>query len=123
MTESNSTSTDHEWTEPDDLERYVATLSETEKSEVAAAEVAIDIAILLHRAREQRGLSQAAAAAQTGFAQQAVSRMERPRTNVQIATLQRYLGALGYEVEIRIKEPSTGEVAGSVSLPPHSSAA
>jgi hypothetical protein len=37
----------------DDLEAYVATFSEKERQELAAAELALDIAILWHRARDQ----------------------------------------------------------------------
>jgi DNA-binding XRE family transcriptional regulator len=107
-------------TEPrDDLDAYLSTLDDTEHGEIAAAEAAIDIAVLLYRAREHRGLSQSAAAARTGLAQQAISRIERPNTNVQLATLQKYLGALGYDIEIVIKEPDTGEIAARTTIPAH----
>ncbi len=62
----------------DDLAAYVATFTEEERRGLEAAEAAIDIAILLHRARESRGLSQAAAAHLAGLQQQAISRFERP---------------------------------------------
>jgi transcriptional regulator with XRE-family HTH domain len=58
--------------------------------------VASDIAILLHNAREERGLSQEAAARLAGLQQQAVSRLERPGAKPQIATIRKYLAALGY---------------------------
>lgn len=102
----------------DDLDAYLATLDEDERAEVAAAAAAIDIAVLLYRAREHRGLSQAAAAERAGLLQQAVSRFERPHANVQLSTLQRYLRALGYVVEITVRDPGTGEVAAQLSLPP-----
>ncbi|HEY7035209.1 MAG TPA: XRE family transcriptional regulator [Thermomicrobiales bacterium] len=104
----------------DDLDAYLATLDDEERAEVATAEATIDIAVLLHRAREHRGLSQSAAAARTGFAQHAISRIERPNSNVQLATLQRYLGALGYDIEIVVREPDTGEVAARTTIPAHS---
>jgi hypothetical protein len=37
-----------------------------------------------------------------------------------LATLQRYLGALGYDIEIVVREPDTGEVAARTTIPPHS---
>ena len=102
----------------DDLDPYIASLTAAEREELASAEAAIDLAVLLHRARERRGLSQAEAAARLGLAQQAVSRIERSHANVQVRTLQRYLGALGYALEITVREPDTGEVVGSVCLTP-----
>jgi DNA-binding XRE family transcriptional regulator len=101
----------------DDLSAYVATLDESERSDVAAAEAAIDIAVLLYRARAYRGLTQTAAAQRAGLLQQAVSRFERPNANVQLSTVQHYLSALGYVVDISVRDPETGEIAAHVSLP------
>lgn len=101
----------------DDLSRYVATFSDTERMELTAAGAAVDLAVLLHDARVQRGLTQAAAAQRSGFAQQAISRFERPGANVQIATLQRYLNALGYDLEVAIRDQGSGEHAGHVAFP------
>jgi len=103
--------------EPDDIECYVASFDEQERRDLAAAEAAIDIAILLHRARERRGLSQTAAAELAGLRQQAVSRFERPAANPQLDTIRAYLNALGYALEIRAVDATTGEVAVSVALP------
>src|ERR687895_23333 len=104
--------------EPDDLDAYLATLSEEERTEIAIAGAAIDLAILLHRAREARGLTQAAAAARTGLTKQAVSRFEQPPTNPRVVSLRRYLGALGYEIELSVRDPSTGRVVGTLTFPP-----
>src|SRR5215213_6709806 len=41
----------------DDVEAYISTFDDDERRDLAAAEAAIDIAILLHRARRLRGLS------------------------------------------------------------------
>src|SRR5687767_15301088 len=103
----------------DDLDAYIATLTATERDDLATADAAIDLAVLLYRARERRGLSQAAAAARAGLAQQAVSRLERPQANVQVRTLQRYLAALGFALEVTVREQDTGEVTGSVCLKPN----
>ena len=71
----------------DDIDAYVSTFDEAERNDLAAAEAAIDIAILLHRARERRGLSQSAAARVAGLQQQAISRFERPSANPQLETI------------------------------------
>ncbi len=102
----------------DDIDAYVATFDEEERHELAAAEAAIDIALLLYRARERRGLSQAAAAELAGLHQQAVSRFEHPNANPQLATVQAYLGALGYALELKAIDPQTGEAMAEVVLPP-----
>jgi DNA-binding phage protein len=102
----------------DDIEAYVSTFDEEERNDLAAAEAAIDIAILLHRARERRGLSQAAAARQAGLQQQAVSRFESPSANPQLDTVRTYLNALGYGVQLNVIDLETGEAAFSLQLPP-----
>ncbi|MDP9364847.1 MAG: helix-turn-helix domain-containing protein [Chloroflexota bacterium] len=104
--------------ELDDIDAHVATFDEAERRDLAAAEAAIDIAILLHRARERRGLSQTMAAKLAGLQQQAVSRFEQPAANPRLDTVQAYLGALGYGVEIRAIDLETGEPAATAILPP-----
>ena len=104
--------------EPDDLDAYVATFDERERRDLTAAEAAIDIAILLFRARERRGLTQTAAAQLAGLQQQAVSRFEHPTANPQLASVQAYLGALGYALELKAIDVETGEVAAEVMIPP-----
>lgn len=104
--------------EDDDLEVYLATLSDGEREEIEIAGVAIDLAVLLYHARAARGLTQSAAAKRAGLAQQAVSRFERPSANIRLDTLQRYLSALGYIVEITVKDAESNEVAARMSLAP-----
>ena len=106
--------------EPDDIETYVATFDEDEQRDLAAAEAAIDIAILLNRARRRRGLSQTAAAELAGLKQQAISRFESPDANPTLETVQAYLGALGYSLELKAVDAETGEVAAAIVLPPAS---
>src|SRR4051794_15994886 len=98
----------------DDIDAYVSNFDEAERTDLAAAEAAIDIAILLHRARERRGLSQAAAARQAGLQQQAISRLERPSANPQLDTVRAYLSALGYGVQLNVIDLETGEAAFSL---------
>lgn len=102
----------------DDLDAYVETFDEQERRELADAEAAIDIAILLHRARERRGLSQTAAARLAGLQQQAVSRLECPSANPRLESIQAYLGALGYALELKAVDAATGEVAAGITLAP-----
>lgn len=104
--------------EPDDIEAYIGTFGAREQQDLAAADAAIDIAILLYRAREHRGLSQSAAAELAGLHQQAVSRFERPGTNPKLETVQAYLGALGYALELKAIDVETAEVAADVTLLP-----
>jgi DNA-binding XRE family transcriptional regulator len=111
------TSNQRESSAPDDIEAYIAPFDEREQHELAAAEAAIDIAILLYRVRERRGLSQAAAAELAGLHQQTISRFERPSANPKLETVQAYLGALGYALELKAIDVETGEVAAGVTLP------
>jgi DNA-binding phage protein len=104
--------------QPDDIEAYVATFNEEEQLALAAAEAAIDIAILLNRARQRRGLTQQAAADLAGLHQQAVSRFESPDANPRLDSIQTYLGALGFRLEMNIVDITTGEVAASTALAP-----
>ena len=92
---------------PDDIDAYVATFDAEERRRLAAAEAAVDLAILLHRARERLGLSQ-----------QAVSRFEQPGANPQPASIRAYLGALGYGLASRAVDLETGETAAETPVPP-----
>ena len=102
----------------DDLDAYIAQYDERERGELVAASRAIDVAVLLHHAREGRGVTQKALAARVGLSPQAISKLEQPQHNLTLGTLQRYLNALGYSVEIAVREPDTGEVVERVILAP-----
>lgn len=104
--------------ELDDIDAHIETYDEGERLDLAAADAAIDLAILLYRARERRGLSQRAAAELAGLQQQAVSRFERPSADPRLETVQAYLGALGFALELKAIDVATGEVAAEVTLPP-----
>lgn len=104
--------------ELDDLDAYIAGYSAEEHAELAVAGLAVDLALLLHDARIRRQLSQQQAAVLAGLNQQAVSRLERPQTNVTIGTVGRYLAALGYTAELIVREPSGAVVGVSVLGPP-----
>lgn len=99
-----------------DIDDYIATLSPEEQHEVAIAEVALDLARLLYEARQERGLTQTAAATKAGIHQQAVSRLEQAIGDIRLSTLQRYLEALGYSLDITVKDAATGHIVGHASL-------
>lgn len=102
----------------DDIEAYVSTFNYEERDALAVAETAIDIAILLNRARRQRGLSQKAAAELAGLQQQAISRFESPDANPRLESVQSYLGALGFALELNAIDIESGEVAAKALLRP-----
>lgn len=113
----------HEAPMRDDLDAYIATLDEQERQELAQSEAALDLAILLHEVRAARGLTQKDAAERAGLQQQAVSRWERAHTGVQLGTLRRYLDALGYTLDLVIRDKETGEVINTAPSVAASSAA
>jgi DNA-binding XRE family transcriptional regulator len=99
-----------------EIDDYIATLSPEERQEYRSAEIALDLASLLYHIRHTHGLTQRSAAARSGLKQQAISRLEQAASNVQLGTLQRYLGALGYHLEISVIDDRTGNVAGKTSF-------
>ena len=99
-----------------EIEDYITAFSDEERQEYAAAETALDLASILYRIQQERGLTQRQAAERAALQQQAVSRLEKAASNVQLGTLQRYLGALGYRLEISVIDNRTGNVAGKTSL-------
>ncbi len=98
-----------------EIDDYIAAFSDEERQEYAAAETALDLASMLYRIRQEQGLTQRNAAERTGLKQQAISRLEKAASNIQLGTLQRYLGALGYHIEISVIDNRTGNVAGKSS--------
>lgn len=99
-----------------EIDDYIATFSDEERQEYAAAETALDLACILHHIRQEQGLTQHDAAERAGLKQQAISRLEKAASNIQLGTLQRYLGALGYSIEISVIDNRTGNVAGKTTL-------
>lgn len=95
---------------------YVAAQTPEVQHEIAEAGEILDIALLLRRARVRRGMTQAQAAEAAEMQQQAVSRFERAEANTGIETLGAYLNALGYEVDLRVREPKTGTVIGTLPI-------
>lgn len=99
-----------------EIDEYVAGFSEEERQEYAVAETALDLAYMLYHLRQEQGLTQREAAERAGLKQQAISRLEKAAANMQLGTLQRYLSALGYSIEISVIDNNTGNVAGKTTL-------
>lgn len=99
-----------------EVDEYIATFSQEEQQEYAVAEIALDLACMLYHVRQEQGLTQKEAAERAGLKQQTVSRLEKAASNIQLGTLQRYLGALGYSIEVNVIDNSTGNIAGKASL-------
>ena len=99
-----------------EINDYIATFSPEELQEYSTAESALDLASLLYHIRHKHGLTQRSVAERSGLKQQAISRLEQAASNMQLGTLQRYLGALGYHLEIRVIDDHTGNVAGKTSF-------
>jgi predicted XRE-type DNA-binding protein len=99
-----------------EIDDYIATFSDEERQEYVAAETALDLTSILYRIRQERGLTQREAAERAALQQQAISRLEKAASNIQLGSLQRYLSALGYHMEIRVIDNRTGNVAGKTSF-------
>jgi DNA-binding XRE family transcriptional regulator len=94
-----------------EIDDYIATFSDEERQEYAVAETALDLACVLHHIRREQGLTQREAAKRAGLQQQAISRLEQAATNIQLGTLQHYLDALGYSIQINVVDKQSGEIA------------
>lgn len=114
-----SGTTTHQVPPHDDLDAYLDTLSEDERHNVAHAEAALDLALLLYEVRAARGITQTTAAAISGVKQQAISRWEHAHPNIQVASLRRYLAALGYNLGIVVSDTETSRVVATAGLPPY----
>ncbi len=101
-----------------DIDEYIATLTDEERQELAHADAALDLAVLLYRLRTERALTQKDAADKAGLKQQAISRWERSHPNIQLSTLQRYLDALGYSLELVVRDARTGQIVDTMGLTP-----
>ena len=100
-----------------EIDDYIATFSSEEYKEYRAAETALDLASLLYHLHHTHGLTRQKAAEQTGLRLQAISHLEQASSNLQLGTLQRYLGALGYHLEISVIDDRTGKRTTTRGLP------
>jgi hypothetical protein len=89
-----------------EIDVYIAAFTDEERQEYAAAETALDLASMLYRISLEQEPRQ----------QQVISRLKKAVSTVQLGALQRYLGALGYRIEISVIDKRTGNVAGKTLL-------
>ena len=99
-----------------EIDDYIAAFSDEERQAYAAAERALDLATMLYCISPEQEPRQQQVTARTGIKQQALSRLEKAVSTMQLGALQRYLGALGYRIEISVIDNRTGNVAGKTSL-------
>jgi ribosome-binding protein aMBF1 (putative translation factor) len=69
---------------------------------VEAAQRRRELLRTLAREREERNLSQTAVAAAMRTSQSSVARLETSATDTKLSTVERFAGALGYQLEYRL---------------------
>jgi transcriptional regulator with XRE-family HTH domain len=74
------------------------------RDRVDAIKRVVELEIALHELRERRGVTQEQVAAHLGTSRPNVSRIER-EDDVRVSTLQRYVAALGGELELVARFP------------------
>jgi transcriptional regulator with XRE-family HTH domain len=74
------------------------------RERVEAVKRAVELEIALHQLRERRGVTQEQIAARLGTSRPNVSRIER-EDDVRMSTLQRYVEALGGQLELVARFP------------------
>lgn len=100
----------------DDLDEYLATLSEEERERVEGASTSLDVARLIYRAREYRAKTQSQAAESSGFRQQTISRLESGTANATFRTVEKYLRGLQMAMQISLFDRITGHRVESVNI-------
>jgi hypothetical protein len=101
----------------DDLDAYIATLSDDEQRGIAIAGVAFDLVALLDRGGMDGASSEAASAEIEVLRQQVVSQFKSTGMVSQLGELQRYLNELGYSLALDLIRIDTGESVGQLRLP------
>ncbi|MFC8778845.1 helix-turn-helix domain-containing protein [Streptomyces nigra] len=87
---------------------------------LAAARLRREVLRLLHRALEASGLTQSQLAERLNVRKSAVSQVFRGDGNLRINTLAHYLGAMGYELDVRLVnagEPRAAVLEGREMVP------
>ncbi len=100
-----------------DIDAYIASLTDEQRGRLALAEVALDLADLLDRVREDGATSEEAIAEAGAFQQQVMSHFRQAGVLAQLGALQRYLNELGYALALDLVKIDTGESVGRLRLP------
>lgn len=107
-------------TEPrqlNDIDAYVATLSDERRAGLALAEVAWDLAAWLNRTREGGTHDDTDATELAELGWQAASHFGPDGLIARVGELQRYLHELGYGLELSLADIETGEFVGRLTPP------
>ena len=82
-----------------EIDAYIATFSDEERQDYAAAETALDLAMRLYRIKQKQGPGEQHDAERDGVKRRAIGRLRKAVSTSQMRTLQPYLDALGYDHE------------------------
>lgn len=102
-----------------EIDEYIATLTDEERQDILLADTALDIISLLHQAQQSRDHHQVNTSILPGLRRQLMGWLEYSASRAELDALQRYLGALGYSVDIALRDVQTGATVGQIALIPH----
>ena len=100
--------------EADERRRACGVGARLDRERVESIKRVVELEIALHELRERRGVTQEQVAAHLGTSRPNVSRIER-EDDVRVSTLQRYVAALGGELELVARFPD-GETRDAARL-------
>lgn len=89
------------------------------RNELAAAELALDVQSLIHRAFEENPITARAVAELLGVTEGRVSQIRNGDGNVRISTLAKVMSALGKRVRISVSDLEVPEAVGAVTARVH----
>lgn len=102
-----------------EIDAYITTLTDEERHDISLADTALTIISLLYQAHQSRDRSQITANILPGLRRQIIGWLEHSASRDGISALQRYLTALGYSVDIALRDIQTGTIVGQIPLTSH----
>ena len=104
--------------EIDDINDYIATLSQEERDGLVVSAAALDLALALDRARARQEPTVGDADPATDLGALALDAIEQVGVAQPLTAFRRYLRVLGYDVDLSIVDVDTGESMIRIVLPP-----
>ena len=104
--------------EIDDINDYIATMTQEERDGLIVAQAALDLATLLDRARMRHDSTSDAPDKAPNLGTSAYEAIERAGVAQPLRAFRRYLRVLGYEMELNVVDAESGAPAIRVVLPP-----
>jgi hypothetical protein len=104
--------------EIEDINDYIAALTQEERDGLPVAEAALDLAMLLDRAQRRRASTSGDSTPASDLGGVAADAFARAGVMEPLTAFRRYLRALGYEVEVEVVDLASGEPAVRVAVPP-----